>query len=569
MRHFFVTLSGINMNRRVRQGKYLVLIHLLGMALLFGGCASWGFTLAKRPGSGTQTSQTTSTSETTVQAQNPASVNDSGHNLASQESTKDGEPGAEDACALQGTCEGNEVFHDPCENAEASIAQARKHEIRGEWKDAFDLAIQSSACEAWEPSSRSIAFHAVTQLDTASLQVMWQGMTDTLGVAACGMEIIRRCIATDDPECVSRHLDVTLAALYNIGTPDDMNEVMAWLNTSQNEGNAVVAVALPLSGRDRKMGRAMLGAFLQASGVYDHKRLVYDLRFYDTRSDASTLEEILADAAGHGAKVLLGPIDTQEAAAAASAASKHGMLMIALAANPAFLKNHPDARNLSFSLDIEIEQIDVALINATKVVAAYPEGKYGDMVTEELRKRLNQKGATLDTITYPPTEMDLRKIAQKIVAAKPDAIFLPAEAKDAERLMSFVAQENMWCQTTENLLRGGSKSKTDTRQWVTCISTSVWAPLPASHDYKFLVGAKYLDYSNIVPEIEAATVMFEKLYHRKPNVYEIIPFVAIMGLNRVENDFRDPQKLKAEFLAHPSNDPDYWYVFPTLKEVFL
>ena len=83
------------------------------------------------------------------------------------------------------------------------------------------------------------------------------------------------------------------------------------------------------------------------------------------------------------------------------------------------------------------------------------------------------------------------------------------------------------------------------------------------------MGAKYLDYSNIVPEIEAATVMFEKLYHRKPNVYEIIPFVAIMGLNRVENDFRDPQKLKAEFLAHPSNDPDYWYVFPTLKEVFL
>ena len=553
---------------RVKHGKLLTLVILVWMGLMVGGCASWGFTLAKRPGSNTETGQTATSTEKTVDAQNASAETDDIHRLATQETTKDGELATQDACEQPGACDGDDSGYDPCEHAENLIAQARNHELRGNWKDAFDLAIQSAACEAWEPSARNIAYHAVTQLDTASLQVMWQGATETLGIAACGLEIIRRCIAVDDSECVSRHLDVTFAALQTVGSADDMNDIMAWLNASQNSGSAVVAVALPLSGRDRKMGRAMLGAFLQASGVYSHHGLSFDLRFYDTRSEVSSLEEIMADAANHGAKLLMGPIDLQEAAAAAAAASKHDMLMIALASNPAFLKNYPDARNLSFSLEIEADTLAQTLSGSTKIVAAYPEGKYGDMATEQLQARLGTS-ITLEKVTYPAAETDLRKVAQKITAAKPDAIFLPAEAKDAERLMSFVAQENMWCQTTENLLRGGTKSKTDMRQWVSCISTSVWAPLPATHDYKFLVGAKYLDYTASVPDGEAFAISFEKLYHRVPNVYEILPYAAVLGLIRIGDDLRDIHELRRRIRNHSADDYDYWYLKPSVKEVFL
>ncbi len=559
------------MNRRFKHEKTICQFSFLLLCLLLNGCASWGFTL-KRP---TNTQNSTSNTETAVTDRDKASTAQTGISATSSTTNKhtaDNTPNSatfNEACDDEGACD-DTPLEDICAQAEDGIRLARNAELQGDWEHALKTAVQHAACEAWEPSARNIAFHAATQLKDASLRQIWTENSHPLAVAATGLELLRRCIADDDQECVSQYFDLSVTALENVGHADETNDIIAWLNAAQHSGHPVVAVALPLSGRDRKMGRAMLGAFLQATGIYSHKGTTFDLRFYDTRSDASTLPSILDDADNIGAKLLLGPIDTLEASAAAQVLDSHGLLMLSFAPNPVYLKANTDAFMLSFGIESEAKILanNVLKTGVSKIIAAYPEGRYGDMVAELLTSHLPH-GISFEKLTYPPQDTDLRKIAQKIVSTHPDAIFLPADAKDADRLMRFVAQENTWCQTTENLLRSDARSKTDTRQWVTCLSTSVWTPLPPDHDFKFLAGAKYLDYTSSVTEGSNFATNFNALYHRTPNVYEILPYAAIKMLSDLPVEaFRNKDNLK-QLLQDKFDAEHTTYLVPAVQEVFL
>lgn len=565
------------MNQRLKYGNWETAGIFLMICLLMNGCAS----LQTRPRTAGETARDgkVSASEAVVQGREKASTDDIGTRVSSTETVRDGRTAAGQiseatgvACTDQASCGQDTpvLDEDPCMDADARMREAHQLGVQGKWKKAFENAVLSSVCEAWALSSGNFAFHAVTQMDTDTLEQLWREATQPLAVAASGLEIMRRCVASEDPECVSGHLEMTYTALEEVGRADEMGPVMSWLQDSQISGNSVVAVALPLSGRDRKMGRAMLGAFLQASGIYAHKGVSFDLRFYDTRSDASTLPEILADAHHIGARLMLGPVDIQEAATAATAATAYPMIVLSFAPNPAFLRENGQAYMMSFGLEKEADRLaeKLRLSGATKVIAAYPENRYGDKVIDLLKPRL-PSGVSLKSMTYPAQETDLRKLAQNVAAERPDVILLPSEAKDAERFMSFVAQENMWCQTTADARRGTPKNKNDMRQWVTCLSTSVWSPISPTHDLKFLAGAQYLDYTASVADGEGFAVMFEKLYHRRPNVQEMLPYAVMRLLSGVPAEsFRDIQSLGQVFGDIFSGERIY-YLEPSFQEVFL
>ena len=277
------------MIRRLEHEKTICQISVLLLCLLLNGCASWGFTL-KRPAN---TQNNTSDTETAVSDRDKAATAQTGISATSSTTDKhtaDNTPNSattNDPCH-DGTCD-EAPLEDICAQAEDGIRTARNAELQGDWERALKTSVQQAACEAWEPSARNIAFHAATKLKDDTLHQIWEENSHPLAVAATGLELLRRCIASDDRECVAHYFDLSVTALENVGHVDEANDIVSWLNAAQHTGHPVVAIALPLSGRDRKMGRAMLGAFLQATGIYSHKGTAFDLRFYDTRSDASTL----------------------------------------------------------------------------------------------------------------------------------------------------------------------------------------------------------------------------------------------------------------------------------------
>ena len=91
----------------------------------------------------------------------------------------------------------------------------------------------------------------------------------------------------------------------------------------------------------------------------------------------------------------------------------------------------------------------------------------------------------------------------------------------------------------------------------------------SAHDLKFLAGAQYLDYTASVADGEGFAVMFEKLYHRRPNVQEILPYAVMRLLSGIPAEtFRDIRSLSQVFGDIFSGERIY-YLEPSFQEVFL
>ena len=539
---------------------FLVILSALGLV----SCASWGFTPKTRPA----TSETeVSTLQTTNESANAASPTSS-HQSQDSGVQKTSSHNASFSSTVQIQPTGGEddidVVIEPCSLVDEQLKKAQNALMRSNWIEALSISDQASLCGEALERAKQISFYAATQMDLGTIQSSWRASTSALSRAALGLEGLRLCEVKGDEVCVDELKQGTVQALSAIGMAETASETLSWLGKKPEKGRAIVAVALPLSGRDRRMGRAVLGGLLQAAGAYAHKGTAYDLRFFDTESDAQTLPNIVSQASSLGAHLLLGPLDVVETQAASQALASHDMVMISFSPNDGFVNER--AFQLSFSVDTEADVIarTILLKGFKSVAVAYPEGKYGDMLYDGVESKVGP-GIRFSRFTYPANQTDLREVAKKVAAFAPDAMFLPSEAKDADKVMSFVAQENLWCRKMSDL--GRQNAKTDTRKWTACFSTSVWAPVPADHAYRFLNGAQYLDYVAGVSGGSEFAVGFEKLYHRAPNVYELLPFVAVNILNTLSSsDFSQSQSVVSALNARFSGFSHI--IVPAANEVF-
>ncbi len=523
-------------------------------AMMFVSCASWGFTPKTRPEaqSGASAEQSVSQQSSSVQKSSGTQpdVPERNHNDTQQSSAASNNASSQFSSQSSQNSSTTDmpipVEPTPCELAEDALSQATIALMRYDWSAAVVDAQNAAQCDTALEWAKQVAFFAVSQMDLPELRAAWVTNGSLFGRAVFGLEAIRLCAVHDDMSCIEDMRSETVFALSSMGMTEQAQEVAALSTSQQTSGRPVVAVALPLSGRDRRMGRAILGGMLQVAGAYAHKGLAFDLRFFDTASSPDTLPMILSQASQFGAKLVLGPLDIQEAQAAAAALATNDLVMMSFAPNDAFVSER--AFQLSFSMDNEARVLaDMINIKGyTQVVAAYPEGKYGDILTDAVVQYA--PGKLVKRFTYNASQTDLRDVAKKIASAKPDAVFLPAEAKDAERLMSFVAQEGLWCR---NASTPAKPSKNDSRVWTNCFASSAWAPVPPQHEYRYIVGASYLDYASGQPSGEDFSTNFDKLYHRLPNVYEVMPLAAVEVLNKLStSDFTSSQALSRALQAH-------------------
>ena len=139
-----------------------------------------------------------------------------------------------------------------------------------------------------------VAAYAASRLSPIELTRLYGAAETHFERAVVGQMRVNFCAAQNDQACLDKVLPETIESLYLIGENDNADRLSKYGMQNGVAQTPVAAVMLPLSGKDRKIGRAMLGSMLQAAGIYNHKRMPMHLRFFDTRSSAAAIPEILA-----------------------------------------------------------------------------------------------------------------------------------------------------------------------------------------------------------------------------------------------------------------------------------
>lgn len=414
--------------------------------------------------------------------------------------------------------------------------------------DAFSAAIQAyhianaSGDSDVVDEATTAAIVAAAQLDVRELTSRSQSATSAAESAILTRVLASICHRQGDRDCVATQVDQSARAWEALGDDSQARQMVKW-GDSLHPDLPIVAVMLPLSGKDRRMGRAMLGSFLLAGGIYDHRELPFALRFFDTQSDASAIESIVSSFANSPIRLVLGPVDVLESTKAAQLLPAD-ISMIGFSPNDAFLGDRPNVFQYAYTLDREAQAIAERLVDMSprRAIAIAPQNAYAETTLAQVNAFLPPAFA-MSAELYPASQTDLRDVAKRITSQNPDVLFFPAQADDAERIASFLAQENMWCTTPGT---PAPKASTDTRQFVTCLSTSAWAPIRSDHRYKFIVNALYLDYMATADDIDAAfSSQFSTLYHRLPSVYEVVPYAIVSMLRAVSaSAWKSPDALQ-------------------------
>lgn len=337
--------------------------------------------------------------------------------------------------------------------------------------------------------------------------------------------------------------DMQILAPYLSG-PEHENDLRQLQTLTRQDHMPIIAVILPLSGKDRRIGRAMLGAILQAAGVYDHRSLPFALRFFDSASTADDIQHIVAQIQSLDAKLVIGPVDINESMRAANALPEH-ILMIGFSPNDAFVGERDHVFQVSYTITQEIQTISatIASLGTRTIHIAAPDDRYASTTIDLLQNSLPAY-VNVKQVRYPANQTDLRNVAHQIASDAPELILLPTSPENAERMSSFLAQENIWCQSPNT---AQPTAPTDNRKFVSCLSTSAWAPIKKSHHYKFITNGIYLDYTDAANQRRADFAsQFEALYHRLPAVHEILPFVVVSELRNIpKNAWFSPETLKS------------------------
>lgn len=439
---------------------------------------------------------------------------------------------------------------DPRKHADEILAQAQHLLDSGNYSQAFKLAIEGYILFPGR-DIYDFAFYAASRLTPIEQTRLDEHATTHIERAILGQLRLSHCAAQSDNTCIQAIQTRTADALRAIGEPDDAARIEALtLDTSKNQA-PLVAVLLPLSGSDRKIGRAMLGSMIQAAGTYHGDSLPFNLRFFDTQSNVSAIPAVLEEIEKSGAKFILGPIDVQESQAVAK--RLHNQVMVGFSPNSSFIGQKTNVFQFSYTMDKEIQTVaELIQSNQLKRIAVIgPDDTYVSTATNQLKQK-STTDTEISSFTYPATQTDLRETAQKAAKYEPDVIFLPTTADASERIMSFMAQENIWC------AKPGTpkpKSAADTRKFVTCVSTSLWTPIQ-NQRYKFIQNALYLDYTDNA-SAQVFVTQFETLYHRTPAVYEVLPYYLMQELKKLpRNTYNSHENLQNE-LKHLFNGSDY------------
>ena len=217
-------------------------------------------------------------------------------------------------------------------------------------------------------------------------------------------------------------------------SPDDSHEILFDQNQSEdfftsNENNfdikdlsaklrpnqKNIAMLLPLSGRGRSAGQALLNASQMA--VFDNADKNFILKIYDTKGTQDGAEEAALDAVNDEASLILGPLFSHSVESVADVADSADIPVIA------FSNNNSVANENTFLMgtspkDQAARITNYAISKGKKRIAIFaPDNKYGRMTAEAVKAAVEKdKNVSITKeVFFPPKTSNFTPLIKKFV----------------------------------------------------------------------------------------------------------------------------------------------------------
>ena len=234
-----------------------------------------------------------------------------------------------------------------------------------------------------------------------------------------------------------------------------------------------VALLVPLSGRHKDLGEAMLNAAQMA--LFDIGHTNFELIPRDTQGTAQGAAKAAEDAVNNGAQLVLGPVFAQAVRRAKPVTSRANIPMIAfstdwtLADNNTFMMGFMPFDQVRRILDYSSRQ------NLRNIGVLAPNSDYGDAVVTTYQNYAMQLGInTVKTRRFSPSGSDLSPVVERFsewnsrnegeIPPPYDAIFIPAGGEIALSLGNLASQYGMTPRQVRRLGTGLMDDRTLARE---------------------------------------------------------------------------------------------------------
>lgn len=224
--------------------------------------------------------------------------------------------------------------------------------------------------------------------------------------------------------------------------------------TNQNLQPVKVAILLPLSGQNARLGDAMLNAAQMALFEVGHNS--FELAPYDTKGTHQGAKSSAQNAVNEGAQLILGPLFADAVRGAKSVARASNINMVA------FSTDWTLADNSTFIMGfVPFDQVKRVSAyaksqNISNIGVFAPANNYGDAVLSAYKnaasaygmntiktERFAQDGSSLSVQMRNFAQYDQRVAGSNVAPAPYDAIFMPVGGEMARRVASFASQYEM------------------------------------------------------------------------------------------------------------------------------
>jgi ABC-type branched-subunit amino acid transport system substrate-binding protein len=262
----------------------------------------------------------------------------------------------------------------------------------------------------------------VQKLTSLDAFKVWQaGPKDGVVAAYLGLRLAAERRAAGDEGGARQILDESKSGRERAG----MEEAS---KSGAKDSFRAVGLIVPLSGRGRVVGeRALRGALLAADLMGGKAEL--EIRVRDTGSDPARVEKAVEELAKEGVAAIIGSPDKIESQNAAPKAEALGVPYLELAPD--------DVRrgNLTFKMVRPRSAYAAALAKsaiksgARSVAILAPDSAYGRQMAQSFAESARALGAkVVADLRFAETTTTFVDPVKKLVAAQPDALFVPAAA---------------------------------------------------------------------------------------------------------------------------------------------
>ncbi len=208
--------------------------------------------------------------------------------------------------------------------------------------------------------------------------------------------------------------------------------------TMGEENALVVGVLLPLTGKASSVGLGMQNAMFMALDDLQNDKLI--LKFYDTKSSAEGASVAMSEALSEGAKLILGPLMSEEVEQVADKALSSDVPIVSYTTSPQVLQKGIYSIGL-----LNGEQIDKAITyaiskNRTRLALLVPDNNSGlNILKSALMSAVSHDASLVKVGFYNPNTVDFSSIVEEMVVPSPvdfDAVLI---ADGGNRLKSMAS----------------------------------------------------------------------------------------------------------------------------------